>query len=79
MWAEYEGGSIKKGSLIATVEEDGSLDMRYHHVNTGGELMTGKCRSVPEVLEDGRLRLREKWKWTSGDGSSGESVLEEVR
>ena len=78
VWAEYSGGSIKKGSLIATVSTDGSLDMRYHHVNTDGQLMTGKCKSVPETLEDGRLRLKETWQWTSGDNSSGESVLEEV-
>lgn len=79
VWAEYAGGSVKRGSLIATVKEDGSLDMRYHHVNVEGEIMTGKCVSVPEVLVDGRLRLRETWQWTSGDGSRGESVLEEVR
>jgi hypothetical protein len=78
VWAEYSGGSIAKGSLIATVNEDGSLDMRYHHVNNDGELMTGKCKSIPETLEDGRLRLKETWQWTSGDESSGESVLEEV-
>ncbi|KAJ4305898.1 hypothetical protein N0V90_001431 [Kalmusia sp. IMI 367209] len=77
VWAEYSGGSIVRGSLIATVKEDGSLDMRYHHVNTEGELMTGKCRSIPEALEDGRLRLKETWQWTSGDCSNGESMLEE--
>lgn len=79
VWAEYSGGQITRGALIATVQEDGSLDMRYHHVNTAGELMTGKCRSFPEKLEDGRLRLKETWQWTSGDGSIGESVVEEVR
>lgn len=79
VWAEYSGGSIKKGSLIATVKEDGSLDMRYHHVNLDGQLMTGKCVSTPETMEDGRLRLKETWQWTSGDGSTGESVLEEVK
>ena len=79
VWAEYAGGSIVKGSLIATVQRDGSLDMRYHHVNTDGALMTGQCRSTPETLPDGRLRMHEKWQWTSGDQSSGESTIEEVR
>lgn len=78
VWATYEGGAIRFGTLIATVDEDGVLDMRYHHVNAAGELMTGRCRSTPEVLPDGRLRLHERWQWTSGDGSSGESVIEEV-
>lgn len=79
VWAEYAGGSVVKGSLVALVSpDDGSLDMRYHHVNRSGELMTGRCRSVPEELADGRLRMHEKWEWTSGDCSSGESVVEEV-
>lgn len=79
VWAEYSGGSIVRGSLIATVREDHSLDMRYHHVNREGELMTGRCQSTPETLPDGRLQLHEQWEWTSGDESFGESVIEEVR
>ncbi|RNJ54550.1 hypothetical protein D7B24_000329 [Verticillium nonalfalfae] len=79
VWAEYGGGSIVKGFLIATVADDESLDMRYEHVNDSGALMTGRCRSVPERLADGRLRMHETWRWTSGDGTAGESVVEEVR
>jgi hypothetical protein len=52
--------------------------MRYQHVNKQNELMTGRCHSVPERLPDGRLRMHESWQWTSGDNSSGESVIEEV-
>jgi hypothetical protein len=79
VWATYRGGAILFGSLVATVDADGRLDMRYQHVNSAGELMTGKCRSTPEALPDGRLRLRESWQWTSGDFSQGESVIEEIR
>ena len=69
-----------KGSVIAKVlNANGDLDMRYHHVNTSGELMTGQCLSTAETLDDGRIRLHEKWTWTSGDRSSGESVVEEVK
>lgn len=78
VWAEYAGGPIVKGSLIATVQADGLLDARYQHVDTSGEWMTGQCRSTAEVLPDGRLRLHERWRWTSGDRSEGESVVEEV-
>ena len=78
VWADYAGRAITKGFLIATVQDDDSLDMRYQHVNTQGELMTGRCHSTPERLPDGRIRLLERWQWTSGDGSSGESVVEEV-
>ncbi|KAK5942151.1 hypothetical protein PMZ80_006106 [Knufia obscura] len=78
VWAEYTGGSIAKGFLLATIQSDYSLDARYEHINIRGELMTGKCKSTPELLGDGRLRLHEKWQWTSGDESCGESVVEEV-
>jgi hypothetical protein len=76
--AEYAGGGILQGHLIALVAADGSLDMRYHQVNARGELQTGICRSAPEILPDGRLRLHETWQWTSGDCSGGTSVVEEV-
>jgi hypothetical protein len=78
-WAEYAGGAIRKGMLVAVVAADGALDMRYQHVNAKGALMTGECRSTPEVLADGRIRLHEKWRWTSGDQSTGTSVVEEIR
>ena len=79
VWAEYGGGSIVKGFLIATVKEDATLDARYEHVNTSGDLMTGRCKTVLEELKDGRIRLNETWQWTSGDESKGESTVEEVR
>jgi hypothetical protein len=78
VWAEYTGGAIVFGNLIAKVLADGSLEMRYQHLNQRGELMTGKCFSKPEILPDGRIRLHEKWQWTSGDFSSGESIVEEL-
>lgn len=76
--AVYQGGNILMGNLIATVDEAGKLDMRYQHLNQNYEFMTGRCISVPEVLENGKIRMYETWQWTSGDGSSGESVVEEV-
>jgi hypothetical protein len=41
------------------------------------ELMTGMFISTPEILENGKIRLHEKWKWTSGDQSEGTSIIEE--
>jgi hypothetical protein len=52
--------------------------MSYQHINHAGEFMGGRCRSAPEALSDGRLRLHESWQLTSGDKSSGHSVVEEV-
>jgi len=75
----YTGGAVAQGTLIARVREDDSLDMRYQHVTIDGEIKTGRCTSQPELLDDGRLRLRERWQWTEGGSESGESVVEEVR
>lgn len=40
--ADYSGGDIISGHLIAICDAENRLDMRYHHVNTNGELMTGR-------------------------------------
>lgn len=74
----YSGQKIKYGQLIAVVDQNGAMDMRYHQINNSGKLMTGICQSTPEVLSNGKIRLHEQWKWTSGDLSEGTSVLEEV-
>jgi hypothetical protein len=76
--SKYSGGKIVKGHLIGLVDENGVIEMRYHQVNLKGELMTGICTSTPEVMENGKIRLHEDWKWTSGDLSNGKSILEEI-
>lgn len=76
--AEYSGGKILKGHLIGLVDENGYIEMRYHQVNNKGYLMTGKCISKPEILENGKIRLHENWEWTSNDRSKGESIIEEI-
>ncbi len=76
--ASYSGGQIQHGHLLGLVGEDGEINMRYHQISIDGKLMTGQCTSIPEVLANGKIRLYESWKWTSGDFSAGESVLEEV-
>lgn len=75
--AEYAGGNIATGHLIGLVDEQGNIDMRYHQVNKEGRMMTGMCKSRPEILENGKIRLHESWEWTSGDKSAGQSIVEE--
>ncbi|MGS2740442.1 n-acetylglutamate synthase [Sinomicrobium sp. M5D2P17] len=76
--SEYKGGKIRYGHLVGIVDSEGVIEMHYHQINTSGELMTGTCRSLPEILSDGRIRLHETWRWTSGDESEGHSVIEEI-
>ena len=76
--ADYAGGKIKKGHLIGLVDENGNIEMRYHQVNSKNELMTGICKSRPEIMPNGKIRLHEEWQWTSGDRTKGKSMIEEI-
>lgn len=78
VWATYRGGGVALGTLVATVGDNGQLDMRYQHVTADGTIKTGRCQSMPEVLPDGRLRLAEAWVWTEGGTGIGASTIEEV-
>jgi Domain of unknown function (DUF3291) len=79
VWATYRGGAIAFGLLVAAATGDGRLDMRYQHVNRDGDWREGECRSTPERLPDGRLRLHESWQWTAGAVGQGQSTVEQVR
>ena len=75
---EYSGGEIICGHLLGKVDDDGSIEMRYHQLLKDGSLQTGICLSTPEITEDGTIKLHEKWQWTCGDFSTGQSVLVEI-
>jgi len=74
----YTGSQIQEGQLIAKVQDDGKLIMRYQHINSEGEFKYGHCTSTPEIMETGKLRLHEVWQWDCDDRSKGESIIEEV-
>ena len=76
--ANYYGGDILKGHLIGKQLESGEFDFVYHHINTKNELKIGKCLSKAKKLDDGRLKLYEKWQWLCDDMSGGTSELIEV-
>lgn len=78
VWSVYSGQSAKFGSLVAIMDSEGGLEMRYQHVGADGAFRTGRCRSTPERCSDGRWLLREDWQWTNGEGGRGESLLEEI-
>jgi len=75
--ATYSGGSIIHGQMLGEVESNGALRFYYQHLNKEGKLKSGKCKSIPEILKNGKIRLYETWKWTDGDQSEGWSIVEE--
>lgn len=78
LYCDYAGEKIQKGFILGIVNASGVIDMTYQQINTKNELRTGKCTSTPEIMENGKVRLREEWQWTNGDLSSGTSILEEL-
>ena len=77
LWAEYSGGDVEKGYIIGKVALNGELDFHYQHLNKDGQIRIGKCHSIPYIMENGKIELREKWQWLNGDMSCGESVVAE--
>ena len=78
VWATYQGGAIAFGTMVGVIRDDDTLDLRYQHVSTRGEIRSGRCLSTPEVLADGRVRLHEAWEWTEGGVGAGRSAVEQV-
>jgi hypothetical protein len=76
--AEYSGGEIVKGNLIGKQLDDGRFDFVYHHINKDGKLKIGKCLSNATLLDNGKIKLFEKWQWLSDDLSVGTSELIEI-
>ena len=78
VWGTIDGGCLIRGSLIAKSDEDGCLDMVWQYLSSTGEFICGNCRSTPELLPDGRIRLHEEWEITTGPDVKGSSVIEEI-
>lgn len=78
IWAEFSGGEVRRGAIAGTSAADGVLRFAYCMVLCSGEAVTGVCRSIPEVLTDGRIRLTEHWERFGSGASSGISTLEEL-
>jgi len=76
VWAEFGGGPVQTGRLVGVRGNDGVIEAAYCQVMADGEVVAGRCRSVPTVLADGRVRLTEHWRRV--DGSSGVSHIEEL-
>ena len=74
----YSDHFILEGHLLGIVHPDGTIQSAYHQINRNNELKTGTCVATPELMPNGKIRLQEQWKWTSGDHSRGTSVLKEL-
>ncbi|MBT2396908.1 hypothetical protein J7E89_13165 [Streptomyces sp. ISL-100] len=78
LWGRFAGGDARRGTLVGSVEPDGCLSFVYGVVLTDGRIVSGRCTSVPTLLDDGRVRLTETWERYGEHAASGTSYLEEL-
>jgi hypothetical protein len=78
LWADFSGGSVRRGSLTGVCRPDEVLEFTYTMVLADGSVLAGHCESTPELLPDGRIRLHERWERYGPHAASGVSLLDEV-
>lgn len=78
VWAEFQGGEVRRGSLTGLCAQDGTLDFAYTMVLDTGAVISGRNVSVPEILPDGRIRLNERWERYGRHADQGISTIVEV-
>lgn len=75
--AEYFGGSIKYGKILAYLKEN-KLDMLYQCITTDNELKAGKAIAKVELTQNGKIKLSLDWEWINGDLTKGKSEYIEI-
>jgi hypothetical protein len=78
VWAEFAGGRVVRGSLVGSCDPEGVLSLAYCQLLSDGSVLAGRCTSIPTVLDDGRVRLREHWERFGAHAATGVSVIEEI-
>lgn len=78
LWGEFTGGHARRGTLVGRCRPDGSLDFAYCMVLDDGRIISGQCRSTPQLLPDGRVLLHEVWQRFGEHAASGTSRIEEI-
>lgn len=78
LWGEFSGGRVRRGSIAGTCGPEGALRFGYCMVLADGQVIVGSCRSRPDLLDDGRIRLTEEWERYQPRPETGVSYLEEV-
>jgi len=78
VWADFDGGEVRRGSVVGTCDDGGVLRLSYCMVLRAGSIISGRSTSTPQRLADGRIRLTERWERYGPDAATGVSYLEQV-
>lgn len=77
VWAVFEGGHIRRGTVTGICDERGVLRLAYTMVLESGEVIAGHSTNTPQRF-GGALVLREVWERYGEQAAVGVSYLEEV-
>ena len=77
VWAVFEGGHVRRGTITGTCDEGGVLRLAYTMVLETGEVIAGHSINTPRRL-GGTLVLREVWERYGEHAATGVSYLEEI-
>ncbi|MFK8060844.1 MAG: hypothetical protein AB8B78_12230 [Polaribacter sp.] len=70
--ADYTGGTIKYGKIIATLQND-ILNMVYQCVTSENELKAGKAIAKVSFTKDNKIHLKLNWQWLNDNQEKGVS------
>ncbi len=68
--ADYFGGTIKYGKIIATIDND-ILNMLYQCVTSENELKAGKAIAKISLTNEDKILLKLNWQWLNGNKKKG--------
>ena len=75
--ADYSGGTIKSGKIIATLDND-ILNMIYQCVTIGNELKAGKAIAKVSFTKTNKIHLKLNWQWLNKSKEKGVSEYIEI-
>jgi len=75
--ADYYGGTIKYGKIIALLE-DNELSMLYQCLTVANELKAGKATAKISVSENEKMKLYLDWEWLTDGNEKGKSEYIEI-
>jgi hypothetical protein len=73
----YYGGRVQFGLITGKINGD-RITWRYKQVADDGQTYLGESNVVMYRLSDGRICLKDEWKWSDGRGT-GSCVMVERR
>ena len=75
--ADYHGGIIKYGKIIARVEGE-KLIMLYQCITKENEMKAGKAIAEISLTENNKIKLILDWQWLTDDLTTGKSEYIEL-